>query len=122
MQNSELVPSTGACNEQRTFSFEQHYVFLSGHIVCLSEPLPIFRDLMQLGKLSNEDYLKLELALQEAIANAVDHGNLELSSSLRDDFDSEGNDLYAKLKAERLKPKAKSGKREWNVICLFSTQ
>ena len=82
---------------------EQHYVFLSGHIVFLNEPLPLFKDLVQPGKLSNEDFLKLELALQEAIANAVEHGNLELSSSLREEVDSEGKDRYSQLKEERLK-------------------
>ena len=103
MSNLNLEAVSQASSKTRGLSFEQHYVFLSGHVVFLSEPLPIFKDLMHLGKLSNEESLKLDLALQEAIANAVEHGNLELSSKLREEFDAEGRDLYAKLKEERLK-------------------
>lgn len=103
MTTSVQITAPGAVSGKDVFSFEQHYVFLSGHIVYLNEPLPIFKDLMHLGKLNNEAYLKLELALQEAIANAVEHGNLELSSNLREEFDSEGKDRYATLKEERLK-------------------
>lgn len=97
------VSETEANLRSTTYPFEQHYVFLSGHIVHLADPLPIFKDLKSRGILNNEDYLKLELALDEAIANAVEHGNLELASSLKEEFDAEGKDQYSKLKEERLK-------------------
>lgn len=103
MESSTVGTSKDSLESTPAYSFEQHYVFLSGHIVHLNAPLPIFKDLAAKGHLSKDEYLKLEVALQEAITNAVDHGNLELSSTLREEFDEQGNDKYSKLKEERLK-------------------
>lgn len=99
----DVGTSSGKDSSAEAYSFEQHYVFLSGHIVCLSEPLPIFKKLREMGKIGIEDFKKLELALQEAIANAVEHGNLELSSTLREELDEQGKDRYEVLKEQRLK-------------------
>jgi anti-sigma regulatory factor (Ser/Thr protein kinase) len=50
------------------------------------------------------------LALEEALANAVEHGNLELSSELRPD-DLGADDLFSQKKSERLQD-ARYGKRK----------
>ena len=47
--------------------------------------------------------LWIELAFQEALANSLEHGNLELESKWREVIDETGIDRFSKLKAERLK-------------------
>ncbi len=56
------------------------------------------------SELSLERYpiLRLELAFQEALANALDHGCLELDSKWRDEIDPNGEDAFTKRKRERL--------------------
>lgn len=81
---------------------EQHYVFFCGHLVHVADPLPVLRDFVRVGLVSQEDYRRLELAVQEALTNAVDHGNLELDSKLREVVDDNGVDSYSKLRSERL--------------------
>ena len=49
------------------------------------------------------DVLAITLAFQEAITNSLEHGNLELSSDLKHQVDSNGCDRYSQLKSERLK-------------------
>ncbi len=53
--------------------------------------------------LGENEALRLELVFQEAITNSVEHGNLGLKSEWREEFDKDGIDRYALLKAERLK-------------------
>jgi anti-sigma regulatory factor (Ser/Thr protein kinase) len=81
---------------------DHRYVFLSGHLANLISPLPSFSVLAKLGLLSEEELKKLELALDEALANAVDHGNLELDSKLREELDEEGKDKFSSLREYRL--------------------
>ncbi|MCI5064840.1 ATP-binding protein [bacterium] len=47
--------------------------------------------------------LQIELAFQEALFNAHEHGNLELRSSWREEIDEQGRDKYSKIKEQRLK-------------------
>lgn len=49
--------------------------------------------------------LRLELAFQEMLANALEHGNLELDSKWKEDFDESGVDRFSLLKRERLADK-----------------
>ncbi len=81
---------------------DHHYVFLSGHLANLQVPLPSLNMLKDNGLLDEEDFRKLELALDEALSNAVDHGNLELDSKLREEFDEQGRDRFSSLREERL--------------------
>lgn len=46
--------------------------------------------------------LRLELAFQELVANALEHGNLELKSELKEQIDATGLDRFSLLKRERL--------------------
>ncbi len=54
------------------------------------------------GRLCGADRKKLELAFQEAVTNAVDHGSLELDSRCREQIDAQGRDHFSQLKAQRL--------------------
>ena len=60
---------------------------------------------------SNFLLLKLELVFQEAIANAFEHGNLELRSEWRELIRSDGIDYFSRRKIERLSSRRYS-KRE----------
>lgn len=55
--------------------------------------------------------LKLELVFQEAIANAFEHGNLELKSEWREILDNDGIDQFSRRKLQRLRDRRYS-KRE----------
>lgn len=55
--------------------------------------------------------LKLELVFQEAIANAFEHGNLELKSEWRESIDKDGIDQFSRMKLQRLRDRRYS-KRE----------
>ena len=53
--------------------------------------------------LNQVDMQNICLAIQEAVQNAVDHGNLELNSEWKDDFlHGENRTLFEKVKHERL--------------------
>lgn len=55
----------------------------------------------QLGVFDESDIIRISTALQEALVNAIDHGNLELDSKLRE----LNNNTYQKLGNERRKQK-----------------
>jgi DNA-binding response OmpR family regulator/anti-sigma regulatory factor (Ser/Thr protein kinase) len=64
--------------------------------------LPILHRL-ELGKLLNQTAsLKLRLAVQEAVVNALEHGNLELLSEWKEDLRSDGSDKFGAVRRERL--------------------
>lgn len=65
--------------------------------------LPIVDKLYSSGRIDHSTRLKLLLAFQEAFANALEHGNLELSSSLKDEINAAGVDKYSIERRERLK-------------------
>lgn len=65
--------------------------------------LEIAQVLHKAGVIDNKASLDLQLAFQEALANAIEHGNLELESEWREQFDSSGVDLFSQLKSERIK-------------------
>lgn len=63
--------------------------------------------------------LKLELVFQEAIANAFEHGNLELKSEWREILDNDGIDQFSRRKLQRLRDRRYS-KREILVSLSFA--
>ncbi len=67
-----------------------------------SVKLDIAETLFKSGKIDLHTSLKMDLAFQEAVANCLEHGNLELESVWREEFDEEGRDTFSKLKKERL--------------------
>lgn len=54
------------------------------------------------GRISSDDETRLCMAFSEAFANAVEHGNLELDSSLRSEVSNDGKDRYSAEKERRL--------------------
>jgi len=62
----------------------------------------LIEKLAKAGTIDRTLKLRLQLAIQEAIANSLDHGTLELQSSWKDEFDSEGRDKFSLIKSERL--------------------
>lgn len=62
----------------------------------------IFGELVHMGKIDHMTQLRLELALQEAIANSVEHGNLGLLSEWKNELGEDGIDKFSKEKRSRL--------------------
>ena len=65
--------------------------------------LDLLRQLNEAGKLDTQSMLRVELALQEAVTNSVEHGNLGLRSEWKEEFDREGLDRFTREKQERLR-------------------
>jgi len=78
------------------------FSFSTADIAECRMPLSLLDRLVGAGILEVQSRLKLELAFQEALANAVEHGNLELKSPWKEEFDQEGIDRFSLVKRERL--------------------
>lgn len=65
-------------------------------------PTEILEELREFGKLTGEEFLRLTLGLQEALTNSLEHGNLELESSWKEEIDEDGLDRYTVCRKERL--------------------
>ena len=78
------------------------YRFSSGALADGFPPLPIVVQLHRGGLITLEQRLKLDLAYQEALANGLEHGNLELESAWKEEFDASGIDRFSREKALRL--------------------
>jgi anti-sigma regulatory factor (Ser/Thr protein kinase) len=64
--------------------------------------LDLLEELCDAGKLDAGSALEVELAIQEAVTNSLEHGNLGLQSTWKDEIDDEGFDRYTKEKKHRL--------------------
>lgn len=62
----------------------------------------ILERLERAALIDTRERLALTLVIQEALANAIEHGNLELESKWREEIDKNGEDKFSKLKRERL--------------------
>lgn len=71
----------------------------------------VFGELVHLGKIDRMTQLRLELALQEAIANSVEHGNLGLLSEWKNEMCEDGVDRFSREKRSRLAKPEFAGKR-----------
>jgi len=76
--------------------------FSSKEIAELNYDFPLLVQLENAGLLNLNERLRLQLALQEAIANSLEHGNLELLSEWKEVMDSDGVDKFTTIKKERL--------------------
>ncbi len=63
---------------------------------------PLLEYLVSSDVISLDYKQKIELAWQEALANALEHGNLELESVWKNDLDIDGKDRFTKIKKARL--------------------
>lgn len=79
------------------------YEYPTLQLVAEGIKLDVLNDLTHLGKISQAMQLRLELALQEAVANSVEHGNLGLLSEWKNEICEDGVDRFSKEKQSRLK-------------------
>lgn len=78
---------------------------LLGHLV---------RDITQLGTFDETEILGVQTSLTEALRNAIDHGNLELDSDLRESSDA----AYRALGAERAQQEPYRDRRVHVTACV----
>lgn len=64
--------------------------------------LPLVGRLAQSGMLSHTDALKIRLAVQEAVLNGLEHGNLELDSQWKEELSPDGRDKFSSMRKQRL--------------------
>lgn len=84
-------------------------------------PFPILDQLHGAGLLDVKEKLRLQLALEEALANSLEHGNLELLSEWKEEIDAQGIDRYTQLKQERLN-QSKYADRMVTIVCDFDCE
>jgi len=87
---------------RRLSNYEAQYKFSTMDLVSVPFVPPILNELQRGGVIDLNTKLKISLAFQEALTNCVEHGNLELESSWKEDFDASGNDKFTMLKEKRL--------------------
>ncbi|NLF24914.1 MAG: response regulator [Deltaproteobacteria bacterium] len=78
------------------------YTCTSAELVGQRFPLMIVEKLFRAGRIDLDTKLKIELGFQEALVNSLEHGNLELKSEWKEQFNHEGIDRYTSTKRERL--------------------
>jgi len=93
--------------EKQTYAFvtcEQTEMRFSckqlGEVQAIS--LPILGRLLDSQQITDTEALKIRLAVQEAVLNAVEHGNLELESRWKEEVQAEGIDKFSQIRRERL--------------------
>ncbi len=64
--------------------------------------LPIVSRLLAGGQLSDSEALRIRLAVQEAVLNALEHGNLELDSRWKEVFEQNGEDKFTAVRRQRM--------------------
>ncbi len=65
-------------------------------------PLPIVGRLQAIGALDQHEAIRVRLAVQEAVLNALEHGNLRLESRWKEELQPGGEDRFTALRRERL--------------------
>jgi len=64
--------------------------------------LPIVGRLLASGLLTDNEALRIRLAVQEAVLNALEHGNLELDSRWKEVEDVNGIDKFSSVRRQRM--------------------
>lgn len=93
----------GLVNERRHFLFRSDELDIPTLVRHLTDRL------VPMGFANSANVDVLAMAIHEALVNALDHGNLELDSSLKGDLFSE-EDPYAALRASRMADPAFAGR------------
>ena len=65
-------------------------------------PLPIIGKLQAIGALESGEALKVRLAVQEAVLNGLEHGNLGLESEWKEEMRNGGEDRFTAERRKRL--------------------
>lgn len=100
------------CNTAERFVSTEisEYAFTTQELSQLQFPLVVAERLEQAGLIDRKEKLQLDLAFQEALANSIEHGSLELESKWRELVDASGIDQFERLKADRLKESKYGGR------------
>jgi DNA-binding response OmpR family regulator len=93
----------GLVNERRHFLFRSDELDVASLIRHLTDRL------VPMGFASTSNLDVISMAFHEALVNALEHGNLELDSELKGDLFAV-EDLYTKLRAERMADPAYAGR------------
>ncbi|NDC38059.1 MAG: ATP-binding protein [Proteobacteria bacterium] len=94
-----------ASAERAVFEFE------TGELAKIHPSLVIVERLERAGWIDEQTRKRIEVAFQEALANACDHGNLELESKWKEQLADDGLDLYSVIRNQRLADKVFSSRR-----------
>ncbi len=94
-----------ASAERAVFEFE------TGELAKIHPSLVIAERLERSGWIDEQTRKRVEVAFQEALANACDHGNLELDSAWKEEMAEDGLDRYSVVRTERLGRKEFSSRR-----------
>ena len=65
--------------------------------------VPLIEQLLAAGRLTGDAAVRLKVAVQEAVSNALEHGNLELLSAWKEQLLAEGEDLFSVVRRQRLR-------------------
>jgi len=84
--------------------------FTSREVGSLKMMFPFGEWLLEAGLIKEKDWRGFHVAFQEALTNSLEHGNLELKSEWKDDFDSAGQDKYSLEKKSRLNQEEYGGR------------
>lgn len=83
-----------------------------------ARPFAAFVDeLHKLGKFDAAAKQRITIALEEAITNSLEHGNLELDSVWKEEINRDGLDRYTSIKKDRLSD-PKYSKRKIEVVII----
>jgi CheY-like chemotaxis protein len=93
--------------ERLSYKFVTHekteMVFSCREVIELGTvPLPIVGRLEAIGALEHAEGLRVRLAVQEAVLNGLEHGNLALESVWKEEVRANGDDRFAEVRRERL--------------------
>lgn len=100
-EDREMLTYQFVCNERTEMRFSCRQL---GEAQAIS--LPIVGKLIATGKLAENDALRIRLAVQEALLNSVEHGNLELDSRWKEEFMADGTDKFSYIRRQRMEDPA----------------
>jgi anti-sigma regulatory factor (Ser/Thr protein kinase) len=81
----------------------EHYRFMSRELTEQLFELPLIAELYAAKFISEAEYSRLTVAFQEALANSLEHGNLELPSGWKEEIDPKtGIDRFSRERAARM--------------------
>jgi anti-sigma regulatory factor (Ser/Thr protein kinase)/FixJ family two-component response regulator len=112
-EDRERLTYKFVCNERTEMRFSCRQL---GEAQAIS--LPIVGKLIATGQLAENDALRIRLAVQEALLNAVEHGNLELESSWKEETMHDGTDKFTYVRRQRMDDPAFAD-REVSIVSSF---
>jgi two-component sensor histidine kinase len=83
-------------------AYSLRYKLTSREMALNTPSCSVVKSLYELGRITLEEKLKITIAIQEALMNALEHGNLELPSGWKSELDAQGNDKFSVEKSRRL--------------------